>query len=62
MHPPSIPTRFQTFHYDDREEKGFNSTATRFDKRMVGVFPVLLGIGEDSDYVFVLSYLLLCFG
>ncbi|KAI9193188.1 uncharacterized protein BJ171DRAFT_640845 [Polychytrium aggregatum] len=31
MHPPSIPTKFQTFHFDDREPKGFNSTAPRFD-------------------------------
>ncbi|KAI8994314.1 hypothetical protein BC832DRAFT_569642 [Gaertneriomyces semiglobifer] len=30
MHPPSIPTRFQTFHYETREPKAFNSTATRF--------------------------------
>ncbi|KAJ3090474.1 O(6)-methylguanine-induced apoptosis 2, partial [Phlyctochytrium bullatum] len=34
MHPPSIPTRFQTFHFDDHEPKGFNSTAPRFDQRM----------------------------
>ncbi|KAJ3065571.1 O(6)-methylguanine-induced apoptosis 2 [Podochytrium sp. JEL0797] len=31
VHPPSIPTRFQTFHFDDNEEKGFNSTAPRFN-------------------------------
>ncbi|KAI8847702.1 hypothetical protein BC829DRAFT_395677 [Chytridium lagenaria] len=34
MHPPSIPTRFQTFHFDDHEPKGFNSTASRFDQRL----------------------------
>ncbi|TPX64668.1 hypothetical protein SpCBS45565_g05692 [Spizellomyces sp. 'palustris'] len=34
IHPPSIPTKFQTFHFDDREEKGFNSTAPRFNKRL----------------------------
>ncbi|KAJ3218483.1 O(6)-methylguanine-induced apoptosis 2 [Dinochytrium kinnereticum] len=34
MHPPSIPTRFQTFHFDDHEPKGFNSTAPRFDQRL----------------------------
>ncbi|KAI9347959.1 hypothetical protein DFJ73DRAFT_796516 [Zopfochytrium polystomum] len=34
MHPPSIPTRFQTFHFDDHEPKGFNSTLPRFDKHV----------------------------
>lgn len=34
MHPPSIPTRFQTFHFDDREAKAFNSTAPRFEQSM----------------------------
>ncbi|KAI9096984.1 hypothetical protein DFS34DRAFT_622103 [Phlyctochytrium arcticum] len=34
IHPPSIPTKFQTFHFDDREDKAFNSTAPRFDKRL----------------------------
>nr|KAJ3421069.1 O(6)-methylguanine-induced apoptosis 2 [Polyrhizophydium stewartii] len=34
MHPPSIPTKFQTIHYDDSEEKGFNSTSQRFSQRL----------------------------
>ncbi|KAI8614743.1 hypothetical protein BC830DRAFT_1125895 [Chytriomyces sp. MP71] len=34
IHPPSIPTRFQTFHFDDNEEKGFNSTAPRFNNHL----------------------------
>jgi hypothetical protein len=33
MHPPSIPTKFQTIHYDDNEDKGFNSTAKRFNRQ-----------------------------
>ena len=35
VHPPSIPTRFQTIHYDDNESKGFNSTAPRFSSQKV---------------------------
>ncbi|KAJ3311494.1 hypothetical protein HDV04_003981 [Boothiomyces sp. JEL0838] len=31
MHPPSIPTRFQTIHYDDSEKKAFSSTTRRFE-------------------------------
>ncbi|KAJ3334073.1 O(6)-methylguanine-induced apoptosis 2 [Blyttiomyces sp. JEL0837] len=34
MHPPSIPTRFQTFHFDDHEPKGFNSSSPRFDQNL----------------------------
>lgn len=34
MHPPSIPTRFQTIHYDDGESKGFSSTSKRFTYRL----------------------------
>ncbi|KAJ3292391.1 hypothetical protein BCR33DRAFT_713663 [Rhizoclosmatium globosum] len=34
VHPPSIPTRFQTFHFDDNEDKGFNSTAPRFNNHL----------------------------
>jgi hypothetical protein len=34
MHPPSIPTRFQTIHYDDGESRGFNSTSKRFTIRV----------------------------
>ncbi|KAJ2993814.1 hypothetical protein HDV02_002057 [Globomyces sp. JEL0801] len=30
MHPPSIPTRFQTIHYDDSEKNAFHSTTPRF--------------------------------
>ncbi|KAI8912880.1 hypothetical protein BC831DRAFT_490733 [Entophlyctis helioformis] len=31
MHPPSIPTKFQTIHFDDSESKAFNSTSRRFN-------------------------------
>jgi hypothetical protein len=33
MNPPSIPTKFQTIHYDDNEHRGFNSTAKRFEAK-----------------------------
>ncbi len=35
MHPPSIPTQFQTFYYNDQEPKAFNTTASRFNQRPV---------------------------
>jgi hypothetical protein len=35
LHPSSIPTKFQTIHYDDNEDKGFNSTANRFACHLV---------------------------
>ncbi|KAI9342576.1 hypothetical protein BDR26DRAFT_859199 [Obelidium mucronatum] len=54
VHPPSIPTRFQTFHFDDNEEKGFNSTAPRFN----GPMDELPGPGyynrKDRDSEFVM--------
>ena len=31
LHPSSIPTKFRTVHYDDNEERGFNSTTRRFE-------------------------------
>ncbi|KAJ8323783.1 O(6)-methylguanine-induced apoptosis 2 [Batrachochytrium dendrobatidis] len=34
VHPPSIPTKFQTLHYDDSEERAFNSTSQRFEQRI----------------------------
>ncbi|KAJ3274526.1 hypothetical protein HDV01_002654 [Terramyces sp. JEL0728] len=34
MHPPSIPTRFQTIHYEDSEKKAFASTSRRFEGKM----------------------------
>ncbi|KAI8826626.1 uncharacterized protein EV422DRAFT_616078 [Fimicolochytrium jonesii] len=34
VHPPSIPTRFQTFVYDDGEAKAFGSSASRFDTKL----------------------------
>ncbi|KAJ3323977.1 hypothetical protein HDV06_000953 [Boothiomyces sp. JEL0866] len=33
MHPPSIPTRFQTIHYEDSEKKAFASTSRRFESK-----------------------------
>lgn len=35
IHPCSIPTKFHTIHYDDNEDKGFNSTTKRFNHFMV---------------------------
>ena len=35
LQPSSIPTKFQTIHYDDSEDYGFNSTAQRFSTKMV---------------------------
>eukprot|EP00842_Homolaphlyctis_polyrhiza_P004894 jgi/Hompol1/5405/HPOL_004391-RA len=34
LNPPSIPTKFQTIHYDDSESKAFNSTSQRFLKHV----------------------------
>lgn len=34
MHPPSIPTRFQTVHFDDNEYKAFNSSSRRFEVKL----------------------------
>jgi peroxiredoxin len=42
INPPSIPTRFQTMHYDDAEEKAFAST----EKRFRGVSNDLPGFAE----------------
>jgi hypothetical protein len=35
IHPCSIPTKFHTIHYDDNEEKGFDSSTKRFNNLMV---------------------------
>ncbi|KAI8913515.1 hypothetical protein EDD86DRAFT_200706 [Gorgonomyces haynaldii] len=34
MHPPSIPSRYHTIHYDDNEKKAFNSTSKRFEPNL----------------------------
>ncbi|KAJ3152677.1 O(6)-methylguanine-induced apoptosis 2 [Geranomyces michiganensis] len=34
IHPPSIPTRFQTFVFDDGERRAFGSSAARFTRRL----------------------------
>ncbi|KAJ3151927.1 hypothetical protein HDU89_001568 [Geranomyces variabilis] len=34
IHPPSIPTRFQTFCFDDGERRAFGSSAARFTRRL----------------------------
>ena len=41
LHPSSIPTKFQTIHYDDNEEKGFNSTTPRFGQQPVRIIESL---------------------
>ncbi|KAI8810398.1 hypothetical protein BJ742DRAFT_202960 [Cladochytrium replicatum] len=33
LHPPSIPTKFQSFYFDDHEPKAFCSTSPRFSQR-----------------------------
>jgi hypothetical protein len=38
LHPSSIPTHYQTVHFDDSEDKGFNSTSHRFSLRAVNTF------------------------
>jgi hypothetical protein len=48
MHPPSIPTRFQTVHFDDGEEKAFNSTAKRFEMRVSDLPGTDLDINNSS--------------
>jgi len=35
LHPSSIPTKFQTIHYDDNEQKAFNSSMKRFSSQIV---------------------------
>ncbi|KAI8908737.1 hypothetical protein DFJ77DRAFT_473148 [Powellomyces hirtus] len=34
IHPPSIPTRFQTFCFEDGERNAFGSSASRFNRRL----------------------------
>ena len=41
LHPSSIPAKFQTIHYDDNEDKGFNSTSCRFSQQPVSIITIL---------------------
>ncbi|KAJ3304164.1 hypothetical protein HDV03_003012 [Kappamyces sp. JEL0829] len=50
MHPPSIPTRFQTIYYDDRENKAFNSTTRRFDCKMSDLPGAIVSLTPGPGY------------
>ena len=40
MHPPSIPAKFQTIHFDNSQDKGFNSTCKRFNTKLVYIHTI----------------------
>jgi hypothetical protein len=53
LQPSSIPTKFQTIHYDDSEDYGFNSTSQRFSTKMVWGGSVIMGGFQKLNFMWM---------